>query len=165
MLNLLARTAHKPAEPIPTDRRTIRTTKERIMNEHTMYQALLIPIDIGEPPRWVEISTYKDIQRHVGGRFDVIRKHQFDHVRKLIMIDDTVDYDMWVHDEGLILDLPLNVFATHLSGQGIHGPAVLTGGADNEGNTLPLDQDAGDMIISVIGPIAKRIANRREAIS
>lgn len=119
-----------------------------------MYQALFIPADMADAPRWVEIHKYTDIQDLVGGNFDVIRRSQF--TRGLIHV--YVDCDMWVHDEGLILDLPLNTWATHITGLGVRGNVVMTGGADTQGNTLALDRQQGDDIIRIIRPLANRIA-------
>jgi len=56
----------------------------------------------------------------------------------------TTAVDMWVDDEGLYHQPP-NPFATALAHryghtwQHLHGPVLLTGGPDDDGNTLPLD--------------------------
>jgi hypothetical protein len=53
--------------------------------------------------------------------------------------------DMWIDDNGMFANQP-NIFATILAGainggvirQAIYGDVLLTGGADSEGDTLPL---------------------------
>jgi len=55
--------------------------------------------------------------------------------------------DMWIDDDGMYTQ-PVNQLATLLAKgfgfnwQDYHGPALLTGGADAEGDTLPLSSDA-----------------------
>ncbi|WP_260608971.1 DUF3846 domain-containing protein [Streptomyces sp. WAC 01325] len=55
----------------------------------------------------------------------------------------TRQWDMWIDDEGLY-NHPVNPAATALARrfgfthQAYYGPALLTGGPDSEGNTLPL---------------------------
>lgn len=52
--------------------------------------------NVGEPPKVETIeSDYKAMQAVVGGLFDCVRLPN--------------NIDMWVNDEGLILDLPLNL--------------------------------------------------------
>ncbi|MFI0743431.1 DUF3846 domain-containing protein [Streptomyces sp. NPDC021100] len=58
----------------------------------------------------------------------------------------TSQLDMWLDDEGLY-NHPVNRIATALAArfgfvyQDYHGPVLLTGGADSEGDTLPLTRD------------------------
>ncbi|HBF82633.1 MAG TPA: hypothetical protein DD420_22685 [Streptomyces sp.] len=58
----------------------------------------------------------------------------------------TTRMDMWIDDEGLYRH-PVNKLATLLARrfgftfQDYYGPVLLTGGADAEGNTLPLTKD------------------------
>ncbi|MGR3938429.1 DUF3846 domain-containing protein [Streptomyces sp. BRA346] len=55
-------------------------------------------------------------------------------------------WDMWIDDEGQF-NHPVNPFATVLARrfgfvyQDYHGPVLLTGGPDAEGNTMPLLRD------------------------
>lgn len=59
-------------------------------------------------------------------------------------VDLSEDLDMWVNDEGLYLCEPnqaaTNVVRTYLGQdtQPFHGPAVFTGGVDEEGDTLSI---------------------------
>jgi hypothetical protein len=62
--------------------------------------------------------------------------------------------DLWVHDEGLLLGLELNIFAKALweadtlqEGGHIVGPVVITGIADSEGYCTSVPQDFIDMVI------------------
>ena len=54
--------------------------------------------------------------------------------------------DMWIDDEG-IYNHPVNPLATLLARrfgftwQPYHGPVLITGGADADGDTVPLDRD------------------------
>lgn len=58
----------------------------------------------------------------------------------------TTRLDMWIDEEGLYRH-PVNELATALAArhgfnhQPYHGPALLTGGADEDGETLPLNID------------------------
>ncbi|MFD5427713.1 DUF3846 domain-containing protein [Streptomyces sp. NPDC127084] len=58
----------------------------------------------------------------------------------------TSQLDMWLDDEGLY-NHPVNKLATVLAVrfgftyQNYHGPVLLTGGADAEGDTLPLSKE------------------------
>ena len=58
----------------------------------------------------------------------------------------TTRLDMWIDDEG-IYNHPVNKLATLLARrhgfnwQPYHGPVLLTGGADEDGDTLPLNED------------------------
>ena len=86
-------------------------------------------IKVGEPE-----SSYEFIKEHVSGYFECVTL-------------SGGDVTMWVNEEGKIYGLPENVYATWaMSHYGIRhtsdwiaGPAVFTGGADSEGETLPLD--------------------------
>ncbi|MFD3814339.1 DUF3846 domain-containing protein [Streptomyces rubiginosohelvolus] len=59
----------------------------------------------------------------------------------------STDLTMWVDDEGIVTGLPVNGGATALYAahkpphQTYHGTVVITGGADSNGDTLPLTTD------------------------
>jgi hypothetical protein len=67
--------------------------------------------------------------------------------------------DMWLDDEGLY-NHPVNKLATYLAvrhgfiWQKYHGPVLLTGGADHEGDTLPLTVDQVRALLTSLGDIA-----------
>lgn len=75
-------------------------------------------------------GTLQHLQRAVGGLVDVVGL--------------APNLDMWVNDEGLALGMEVNHLATvaaQVCGkfrQPYAGPAVFTGGADENGETLPL---------------------------
>jgi hypothetical protein len=67
---------------------------------------------------------------------------------------DGIFMDMWVNEEGLLHRLPYNSMATFLgdnSARGlamtpIVGDVIVTGPADNEGDTLPLTLDQANLL-------------------
>jgi len=67
--------------------------------------------------------------------------------------------DMWLDDEGLY-DHPVNVAASLLAArhgfawQPYHGPVLLTGGPDDEGETLPLSVEEVRALLTSLGGIA-----------
>lgn len=68
--------------------------------------------------RSIDVGDHIDINTMVGGWFDAVRN------------DTMVGY---VHDEGLLLGLPLNPIATALFGRIIAGPCVLVGSINENG--------------------------------
>lgn len=80
------------------------------------------------------------IRETVGGPFDCVTLRQ-------------LGLTMWVHDEGKLLDQPLNPFGTILwnaefnSTDVIVGNILITGGTDAEGNTLGLSQEFIDTVL------------------
>lgn len=66
--------------------------------------------------------------------------------------------DMWLDDEGLYTQ-PINHVATKLAQrfgrtyQPYHGPVLITGGADNEGDTLPLDTDKANALLATLADL------------
>lgn len=81
----------------------------------------------------VDHSTLADLQAAVGGDVAAVAL--------------AGDLDMWVHEEGLLRGLEYNGAATALAHyfgathQVYVGPAVFTGGVDEEGNTLGLSPE------------------------
>lgn len=68
---------------------------------------------------------------------------------------------MYVHDEGLLIDLPVNPLASYLYATvggrtPICGPAVLVGGPDAEGRDLDVPMQLVDILarqgVTVVGP-------------
>ena len=81
------------------------------------------------------------IRELIGGNFDLISLPK-------------VELDIWVHDEGLLLDMERNFFAESLwnaennsDGAYIVGPVVITGIADSEGNCTSVDDDFLEKVI------------------
>lgn len=61
------------------------------------------------------------------------------------------DVSIWVNDEGKLLEMDLNKFASALTadgeyGQAIAGDVVITGGVDGEGNSLGLSDFVAEML-------------------
>ena len=74
-------------------------------------------------------------------------------------IDLAEDTTMWVNEEGLMLDLPYNHLATSFCAiYGIDtyicGDIFLTGGVDEDGNTLPLKQEYADFLLAEMASIS-----------
>jgi hypothetical protein len=70
----------------------------------------------------------------------------------------TTRLDMWIDDSG-IYNHPVNPLATALARrhgftwQPYHGPVLLTGGADEDGETLPLTMDGARALLTGIADI------------
>jgi hypothetical protein len=90
------------------------------MTSERMAIGILIPANLDESPRLVPVADHRDIQEQVGGVFDVV-------VTKVSATPDPDDDPnafalvAYVHDEGLLIDLPMNdracmVFRKHLVG-------------------------------------------------
>lgn len=90
------------------------------------------------------------LQSAVGGYVDVVRLGP--------------NLDMWVNDDGIALELPHNVAATGIAWrhgfrhQIYLGPAVFTGGADEEGGSLPLNPAAAAVLVEMAGKVLQGIA-------
>ena len=90
-----------------------------------------------------EINHYTDIQRHVGGLFDVVEcTWTYD--------GDTFNCDMFVHDEGLILGLPWNPTGAALAQRPIVGDVVITGPPDRDGNGTDYDPKVLAYVVAVL---------------
>jgi hypothetical protein len=101
----------------------------------------LLPSGTGVEPEAVFIEDYKDIQREIGGCFDVVRLRQDSSIGEIAMVG-------YVHDEGLILDLPLNYYASALFGQELRGDCVLMWALSPNGEYDGDDYDLPDNIIA-----------------
>ena len=93
---------------------------------------MVVPADINEPcvMRAIERGDIDAMQSIVGGLFDVARGEG----------PGGEAISVWVNDEGLLMGLPLNERASVIAGRGAHlvGDAFVTGGVDDEGNTLDI---------------------------
>jgi Domain of unknown function (DUF3846) len=81
-----------------------------------------------------EDESYATINEAVGGRFDCVSIH-------------SLEIDMWINDEGKILGLEINPFATalwvHEYGMTdmIMGDVIITGGPDSDGYARGIDTE------------------------
>ncbi|MEU5109618.1 DUF3846 domain-containing protein [Streptomyces sp. NPDC021354] len=88
----------------------------------------------------VPINLPADVESRLTVMRSVIRCDSVD------VVALTSQMDMWLDDEGLY-NHPVNKLATLLAfrfgfmSQKYYGPALLTGGADAEGETVPLSKD------------------------
>ena len=95
------------------------------------------------------------------------------------MIRDTVDgyydcislsrdRDMWINDEGKILELPFNAMATAMFHKAfqtddyIAGDVVITGGVDKDGNTLGLSDEDVQFFTDLFEKLDKAINEYNE---
>jgi hypothetical protein len=83
---------------------------------------LLIHSGVGAKVERIQVGELEDIQEHVGGMIDAVRKQ----VSKDIV---AIGY---VHDEGLILDMEMNWIASALFMQEIRGPVVVVNGLSKD---------------------------------
>ena len=106
------------------------------------FRAITIPVD-GDATLndWDATNgTLSHLQEAVGGYVTVVSLAS--------------DLDMWLHDEGLLIGQPVNPVATAIAAahgmtyQDYVGTAVFTGGADNEGETLPLTQEQAAALLT-----------------
>lgn len=102
-----------------------------------LINAILLPADNGAEPIPVGISGLESIQQLVGGHIDAV-----------VAQADPADFEVdgneceivgYVHDEGILLGLPLNRLATVMFGRELYGPVVVTG-TDNQGNDAELPE-------------------------
>lgn len=100
----------------------------------TTIRGILIPADESEPVQLIEVvkGDYKSFQQHVGGLFDLVRL-------------ETPPATFFIHDEGKILQKPLNRRASLMTWASnpnwrhadvLVGDCLLMGPADEEGETL-----------------------------
>lgn len=95
----------------------------------SMVEGVLLPAGEGAEPFPIPVHDHTDIQGFVGGVFDVV-------VTKYNHPDNPDEYATvvgYVHDEGLLLGLPLNKLASVVFQREIRGDVVLVGGADQNG--------------------------------
>jgi hypothetical protein len=113
------------------------------------FQAVLVNVDgTAETVRWTATADephYKHLQKYVGGLVDVV--------------SIAPDMDAWVNDDGIMLGLEPNLHATFLLSyltdrqlaQPLFGPVVFTGGADADGETQPLTDEAVELFHKAVG--------------
>lgn len=114
-----------------------------------MKKVVIIPVN-GDPyikDLSTEFVDYDTLSTTVEGMIECVRLTQ--------------GLNMWVNEEGKLIPLPINPIATLLwekfygKTDLISGPAILTAGADDEGETLGFDQDDADSLTAVLGLITQ----------
>ena len=92
------------------------------MGSRTVSGALL-PTGINRKIEPVLVDGVDSIQTYVGGMFDCVTQ---------VMPDNTVMVG-YIHDEGMLLNLEMNWFASALFMRELHGPVVLVSGSSPSG--------------------------------
>ncbi|MFB9558683.1 DUF3846 domain-containing protein [Streptomyces roseoviridis] len=111
-------------------------------------QALLITTD-GD---LVPVNLPGTSRDRLTAMYSVLRCNYVDVVRL------TTQLDMWIDDEGLY-NHPVNPVATLLAQrygwtyQPYHGPVLLTGGADDNGETIPLNVDKTKALLTSLADL------------
>lgn len=101
----------------------------------------------------VEINLGADGRARLAAMYALLRCTSVD------VVALTSQWDMWIDDEGLY-NHPVNPAASALARrfgfvhQPYHGPVLITGGADDEGDTLPLTRDSLRGLLATLGDLA-----------
>jgi hypothetical protein len=103
------------------------TTKALVLKTDGTTQVIDLPRD----------GAGQVIHEIVGGYFDIARNYN-PHIN--------AEVTAYVHDEGLIIGLPVNVLASMIIGQYLVGDAVIVGKTDSEG----YDTDVPNELLEVI---------------
>lgn len=98
---------------------------------------------MGEPHIAEYSGNYKELQKWVGGLIELVRFNEC---------------DAFINEEGKLIGLEVNPFATFLyetmiGRDVICGPMVLTGPADDEGETTELSQEVADTILAIYNTV------------
>lgn len=122
-----------------------------------MHKTPMKALRINTDGSWEDIELAPGLQ----GYYDAIGCHTMDMVRL------SEDCDLWCDDEGLLNGSELNLLATSLRAMmhqvrydmPLMGNAVLTGGATEEGDTLPLSAETRELVITKLERIKQIIAH------
>jgi len=91
---------------------------------------LFIPSDDNSPTEMRTLNEWRDIQRQVDGTFDCVVAGVVDPIGF-----KTQYLDVWVNDEGLIWNLPLNKRASYLTQRHIVGDVIVLGPVTDDGES------------------------------
>lgn len=101
----------------------------------TSTYGILLPCD-GTEPMPISVGDHEHINTLVGGWFDAVR-NDFDpqDFASNIIHEDAEPFTVvgYVHDEGLLIGLPVNAMASIVLGREIAGPCVLVSGTSPSG--------------------------------
>tara|TARA_Y100001938_G_C8085882_1_gene431996 strand:- start:2424 stop:2882 length:459 start_codon:yes stop_codon:yes gene_type:complete len=92
----------------------------------------------------VTITSLSDMQEAVGGFIDCVRSDQMRLAEPLAPEEGT--FEIYVNDEGLLHRLPMNLPVALSMGVLIHGDVLVTGAADDEGETTDLPSKVYDQL-------------------
>jgi hypothetical protein len=106
----------------------------------TLKSGALLPAGNGEQIEPVMVEDYKSIQQIVGGCFDVVRKE----------LEDGTVICGYVHDEGLLLGMDTNWFASALFERHLVGPCVVVSGTSPSGEYDGDDYDLPEMFFQFL---------------
>jgi len=117
------------------------------MSKHV--SGALMPVGIGVEIQPVFVGEYTHIQSLVGGPFDVVTR---------TMADGEIIVG-YCHDEGLILDLEQNWFASAFFERDLRGPVVIVGGTSPSGEYDGDNHDISDQFLNfLMGKFTKHVA-------
>jgi hypothetical protein len=103
-------------------------------------------VEVVEMPTDTSTAEYNFLSASVGGWIEMVS-----------LVDDLDGIVLWVNEEGKINNLDYNPLATVIwetcfgFTDVIVGNAVLTGGTDDEGETLPLTDEQVKTILALLG--------------
>ncbi|CAB4151838.1 hypothetical protein UFOVP587_36 [uncultured Caudovirales phage] len=103
---------------------------------------LFLPSGACVEPEPVFFEGHKSLQEHIGGHFDVVRC-DMGHPEQIAILG-------YVHDEGLLLNLPMNYLATALFKRHIVGDVVVTWGLSPDGEYDGDDYDFPEEIMEYL---------------
>ena len=93
---------------------------------------ILLKAEEGAEPMPIPVSDYISIQQYVGGWFDCVQV-TYKASEFLLETDDEFTAVGYVHDEGIILGLPLNKMATVIFRRELFGDVVIVSGTSPKG--------------------------------
>jgi len=101
-----------------------------------------------------ESNSYEIIKEAVGGWIDCVRLPDY-------------HCDMWINDEGKLEGLPANpigsVLYSTLGGDWIAGDIIITGGIDDEGNTIGLSDELCNLLENMVEVIIDHLISAIQA--
>ena len=72
-------------------------------------------------------------------------------------------FGVYIDDEGMLLELPLNLPVSMVLGRAVYGPAVCCKGAtDAEGDTLPMDDEVREFLLNVCARWGSVVASAQQ---
>ena len=123
-----------------------------------MKKIVFIPADAANPVMIKDLElTLKEMQALVSGGEGGL-------VECVELSGQLRGYDLWVNEEGLLIGLPFNRRATGLADQHIVGDAFVTGGPDENGETLGLTDLAAKNLMKLLGSPPTQLENDLAAL-